>query len=188
MRTILSSVICLLAVSFLGCKPAATDADVKKMCENLSVVRGEAEIPIPAELTADVEEDFATKEKNLLAWKAKDMRGWDEELDARLAAMDAGDEAVDEDGAPLSKSGLKKRYAQKKEIGAKQFDADLSALAAAKKKALAEVAAIVKEAESAFNAKIQSCIDEAKKESVSQSLAQCRIAAPDKDTYWNKCK
>ncbi|MBN2341763.1 MAG: hypothetical protein JXX29_10865 [Deltaproteobacteria bacterium] len=172
----------------IGCEPAATDDELKQMCVNLSVVRGEEQVPKSAELTAKVEADFTTKEKNLLAWKAKDMRGWDEELAAKLAKLDGGEEMTGDDGAPATKESLKKLYAKKKDIGAKQFDDDLAKLADAKKNALSEVDGIVKEAQAAQDVKVKECMDAARKEAVSQSLAQCRIAATDKDTFWNKCK
>ncbi|MBN2525025.1 MAG: hypothetical protein JXR76_01440 [Deltaproteobacteria bacterium] len=173
---------------FVACEPAATEAELKQMCENLTKVRGEAKVPTVADLTEKLTEEYAGKEKKLLDWKARDMKGWDEELLARQKRLTDNPDETDDAGEPMTPEKLTEIYAKKKEIGAKQFDDDLLKLTVEKKEKLAGLGDIVAAAQKEFDTKTAECLTAAKSEKVSQSLAQCRINAPDKDAYWNKCK
>ena len=159
-----------------------------QMCQNLTRVRGEVNVPTVSNLTKELNEEYARKEKKLLDWKARDMKSWDEELDARLKILTDNPEEPDENGEPMTPEKLKEMYGKKKAVGAKQFDDDLLKLTVEKKEKLAGLEDIVREAQAEFDAKAAGCVAEAKKEKIPKALAQCRIAAPDKDTYWNKCK
>jgi SMC interacting uncharacterized protein involved in chromosome segregation len=175
-------------LALAGCEPGASDDELARMCANLTTVRGEVKVPTVSDLTTEVNEEYARKEKKLLDWKARDMKSWDEELDARLKILADNPEEMDEAGEPMTPEKLKTMYAKKKKIGAKQFDDDLLKLTVEKKTKLAGVEDVVKQAQAEFDSLTEKCIEGAKKEKVSKSLAQCRIDAPDKDTYWNKCK
>jgi hypothetical protein len=171
-----------------GCEPAASSDELTQMCTNLTRVRAEVKVPTVSDLTREVNEEYATKEKKLLDWKARDMRSWDEELAARLKILADNPEELDDAGEPMTPEKLREMYAKKKEIGAGQFDDDLLKLTVEKKEKLAGLEGIVRDAQQEFDSRIAKCIDDAKKEKISKSLAQCRIVAPDKDSYWNKCK
>ncbi|MBN2804579.1 MAG: hypothetical protein JXR91_15910 [Deltaproteobacteria bacterium] len=193
-------IVFLSATFFWGCAPEATDDEINKMCANLEKVRGEITVPSKDEELAKINEDYKKKEVALLDWKARDMKSWDDELAAKLKALE--DEAAAEKDVKKAKKpktdepveekptaeDLKKLYDGKKAIGAKQFDDDIAKIPDLKKAAIDDLMEKIKGKEALLNENIKLCADEAKKEGVSSKLAQCRIGAPDKDTYWNKCK
>lgn len=176
------------AIFFSGCEPKASEEELKQMCETLTKVRGEVTVPSVGELTQEINQSYEQKEKKLLAWKARDMNGWDEELAAKLKDLETDTEEKGDDEETMTPEKLKEMYAKKKEIGAKQFDDDLLKLTVEKKNKLTGVEDVVKAAQAEFDSKTMECVKAAGTEQISKTLAQCRIAAPDKDTYWNKCK
>lgn len=171
-----------------GCQDAATDAELKKMCENLNKVRNGIKVVPEVTLTQEVNKDYLLKREKLVAWKAKDMKGWDDELAAKIVSLSKDNNLKTNNGKPATKESLTADYAKKKEIGAKQFDADFDALEVAKKKAIGNVAEQVKQKRAQLDAVVTQCVAQARNEKISKALAQCRLAASDKDTYWNKCK
>ncbi|MBN2717883.1 MAG: hypothetical protein JXX14_18690 [Deltaproteobacteria bacterium] len=182
----IATAMCVVCVS--GCEPAASPDELRLMCENLVKVRAEVKVPTVEELTAELTAEYKAKEEKLLAWKERDMKGWDEDLAASLKRLEEDTDQNEDDTDAMTAEKLKETFAKKKAIGAKQFDDDLLKLTIEKKARLAGVGDVVKEAQAQFDAKANECLEKAKTEKVSQSLAQCRIQAPDKDTYWNKCK
>jgi hypothetical protein len=186
LKSIFKISILSLVLFAAGCGSSATDEELTQMCSNLVKVRGEVSVPDEAKLLADIEADFQKKEAEMLAWKKRDMDSWDDELKEKIAALTDKDDKTDSD--TQTPAQLKAEYAKKKEIGARQFDDDLAKLPILKKEALANARQNVADKQMKVNDCIKTCIDDAKKEGVSQKLAQCRIAAKDKDTYWNKCR
>ena len=179
----------MIAVCFAGCEPAATSDELTQMCQNLVKVRAEVIVPTEDELTKEMNESYQVREDKLLAWKERDMKGWDEDLAASLKRLEEDtDTGDDSDSDAMTPEKLKEQFAKKKAIGAKQFDDDLLKLTVEKKAKLAGVGDEVKAKQAEFDAKVNECVEKAKTEKISKSLAQCRINAPDKDTYWNKCK
>ena len=168
----------VVAFTLAGCEPEASEDELKLMCQNLVKVRGQANVPTVEALEKEVQAEFKTKEDKLLAWKERDMKGCDTDTE----------EALDADSEPITPEKVKADFAKKKAIGAKQFDDDLLKLTVEKKERIAGLGDIVAAAQADFEKITEECIAEAKKEKISQSLAACRISAPDKDTYWNKCK
>ena len=174
------TIVALLASSALlaaGCASSASDAKLEAMCAHLFELRGGA-VPSEAEVVAEVEEDFAAKKKHLEDWKARDMKGWDEELAEKLAEAES-----DED-----EQALEEEYEKKKKIGADQFDQDIEELEPKKKEALAAAKAKNASLLEAREAEIKECVDGAKAEGVSRALAECRAEAESTDEYWNVCK
>ena len=180
----------------MSCASTATDEEINKMCTNLEKVRGSITVPSKEDALKKINDDFSKKRAKLEAWKAKEMKGWDDELAAKLKELEESDtgskskkvkKSDDEEKKPTPEE-LKSAYAKKKEIGAKQFDADLANLPAQKKMAVEAVQQKIDSKQAELDASIKKCIEDAKKEGVSQKVAQCRIAAQNKDSYWNKCR
>ena len=168
----------VIGAAMMGCGTPATDAEVNDMCKNLVSLREGGPVAGEAELIAKVEDDFAKSEKRLLEWKARDLKGWDEELAAKLEKAES-----DED-----KKALEEEYAKKKKVTEEQFAPDIAKLVPDKKAALEEAKKKAAEKQAQRDEKVAECVKEAAAEGVTQQLAQCRIKAESTDAYWNKCR
>ncbi len=191
MKTLALTAIALGALVFCGCRPAATDDELKSMCTNLLTVRGEMNIPDDATAMAKIDADFQGREKHLVDWKARDMQHWDDELAARIAALppEPKKKVKPKEGeVVVTRESLEAEYAKKKAIGAEQFDRDIAALAPAKEEAVKAMKEKLEVQRAAAQEQIDECLKQAKVEGVKQETARCRIAAKDVDTYWNKCR
>ena len=173
--TVTVSIMTLLAV---GCVPNATDAELNQMCEILVELRGEVDRSSEKELIAAVEERFKKEAIRLKDWKARDLKGWDDELAAKLKEVEKEEE----------KTALTEEYAKKKETTASKHDPGIAALGGKKKEAIAEAKKAAVENQKAWDQAVAECTDAAKKEGVSQAVAQCRIKADSTDKYWNACR
>jgi len=161
-----------------GCVAKATDQEIEAMCENLVKLRGEVNTDPVEKLIADVKESYQREEKRLEAWKARDLKGWDDELAAKL--NDAKDDA--------EKAALTEEYTKKKEVTASKHDPDIQALPGKMAAAIEEAKKKAEDNKAAFKAAVDECIGKAKTEGVSQKAAQCRIKATSTDQYWNACR
>ena len=81
---IMATVFCFVGTFVVSCVPAATDGEIGQMCENLVGLRADGPLPVEKDLLARVDEDFKTREKKLVDWRAKDLKGWDVERSARF--------------------------------------------------------------------------------------------------------
>ena len=162
----------------LGCMTQATDQEIQGMCENLIKLRGEIDMSEESVLIANVEEDFQREKKRLLEWKARDLKGWDDELDAKLKDIEDEEE----------KAKLTEEYNKKKEITASKHDPGIEALDGKKAAAIDAAKKKAVENRAAYQKAVEACAQQAKKESVSQKVAQCRIKAASADAYWNSCR
>jgi len=178
-----SLLIIFAAVCVTSCIPAATDAEMGAMCENLTKLRGDGDLSSEADLLKAIEVDFAAKLKKLEDWRAKDLAGWDKELAAKLEAAEADEDKTDED-----KAKLKEEYAGKKDVTSKQFDPDIEKLGPAKVEAVKAAKQKVIDDKAAYDTEIAKCVKEAKAEGVNQSVATCRAGAESTDKYWNFCR
>jgi hypothetical protein len=156
----------------------ATESELKGMCENLIELRGEIDLSEESVLVANVEEDFKKERKRLLDWKARDLKGWDDELAAELKNIEDDEE----------KKKLTEEYAKKKEITASRHDPGIDALDGKKTAAIEAAKKKVVENKAAFEKAVAECVTEAQKEGISQKMAQCRIKADSADKYWNSCR
>lgn len=161
-----------------GCVTKATDQEIQSMCENLVKLRGEVSTEPVEKLIAEVKESFLREEKRLQDWKARDLKGWDDELAAKL--VEAADDAA--------KSALQAEYAKKKEVTAAKHDPDIQELPEKMNAAVKEAEKKAEDNKAAFKAAVDECIGSSKKEGVSQKAAQCRINAQTTDKYWNSCR
>ena len=175
---ILTAVFCFVGTVVVSCIPAATDAEIGQMCENLVGLRADGPLPVEKDLLARVEEDFKAREKKLVDWRAKDLKGWDDELAAKLEKAESDEE----------KAKLNEDYAKKKEITSKQFDPDFQALGPSKEAAVKEAKKKVADEKAGRDEEVKKCVGEAKNEGISQQVAQCRIKADSTDAYWNQCR
>jgi hypothetical protein len=167
-----------VGLALVACAPAATDAELDGMCTHLVDLRGEVDTSSAEEAIAAVEKEFVVEEKRLRDWMARDLKSWDDELAAKLEELEGDDE----------KKKLTEEYEGKKEVTRKQHLPGIEALGPKKKAAVEEAKKKVAANEKKHADAVAECVESAKKEGVNQKLAQCRIAAPDKDTYWNKCR
>lgn len=184
-----------LLFGLAGCFPAANDDELSQMCENLIRVRAEIRVPVESELIAEIEADYTRRKEHLVNWKAREMKSWDDELDARIKALPPAGKApkkaaatTDGEEAPPTRASLEAEYAKKKQIGAEQFDSDIEALAPAKDLAMKAAREKVESKTAEFAAAKKDCLDKARSTKVTRAQAQCRIKARDPDTYWNKCR
>jgi colicin import membrane protein len=162
-----------------SCAPAATDAELTQMCENLVQLRGEIDDTTAEERTAKVEEEFAEREKIHHEQQEAALRGVDGALKGKL------EEAGDDEEAK------QKLEAEHKETraGLEKEGADLLAeLKAEKEKALAAARQKAADAAAERDEAIKKCKEEATAEGVNQTVAQCRIKAESTDAYWNQCR
>ena len=175
---VIASVFCFVGTLVVSCVPAATDGEIAQMCENLVGLRADGPLPVEKDLLARVEEDFKAREKKLVDWRAKDLKGWDDELAAKLEKAENDEE----------KAKLNEDYAKKKEVTSKQFDPDFQALGPSKEAAIKEAKKKVVDEKAERDEEIKKCVTEAKNEGISQKVAQCRIKADSTDAYWNQCR
>ncbi len=175
---ILTAVFCFVGTVVVSCIPAATDAEIGQMCENLVGLRADGPLPVEKDLLASIDEDFKAQEKKLVDWRAKDLKGWDDELAAKLKEAESDEE----------KAKLNEDYAKKKEITSKQFDPDLQALGPNKEAAVKAAREKIADKKAERDEEVKKCVEEAATEGPSQQVAQCRIKADSTDAYWNQCR
>ncbi len=168
----------LAGIFATACVTSATDEEIGKMCDNLVKLRGDVDASSVAEKSAEVKERYQREEKRLKDWKARDLKAWDEELEAKLKATEDEEE----------QAKLKEEYGKKKAITESKHDPGIAELPKKLEAALAKAKAEVDENQKAWKAAVDECAAKAKKEGVSQKVAQCRIAAESTDKYWNSCR
>lgn len=194
----------ILSVGFFGalctsCTPDATEQELKAMCENLVELRGEVKLIKLDEAIAEVEEDFAQREKNNKRAAEMEKEDWDVELEAKLkemrAAMDAGasedeDEDEEEEEKPTEEDiqALKEKYEAKKVETDKRYAERAKEFGPDKELGLKAVREKAEKAKAVFDKAVDECLAEAKQEAVTQPVAQCRAKATSRDEYWNKCR
>ncbi len=167
--------VCAFSVS---CMPAATDAEIGQMCDNLVRLRDEIDMSTIKERVAKVEESYAREEKRLKDWLKRDIQAWDKELDVSLQELKTDEE----------KAKLKAEYTKKKEVTKKQHQPGIEAIGPKKAAAIKEAKKKFEESQVEFKKAKEKCVADASKEGVTQKAAQCRIKATSKDQYWNLCR
>jgi len=175
--------VCIAVLLFAGlhsvaCVEKASEEQLKQMCGNLVKMRGEVDVSSAAERIAKVEEKFAKEEKRLTDWMERDLKGWDEELNAKLA------EAKDE----KEKKDLADDYTKKKEATKAQHVPGIEELKPKKEAALKEAKAKAEAAKTEWAKAVDDCLKAAANEGTSRSVAECRIGATTVDKYWNVCR
>ncbi len=175
---VMAAVFSFVGTVVVSCVPTATDGEIDRMCENLVGLRSDGPLPIEKDLLARVEEDFKAREKKLVDWRAKDLKGWDDELAAKLEKAENDEE----------KARLNEEYAKKKVVTSRQFDPDFQALGPSKEAAVKEAKKKVADEKAARDEEVKKCVAQAANEGISQQVAQCRIKADSTDAYWNQCR
>jgi hypothetical protein len=168
----------LAALYAAGCVPSATDDELKQMCENLVKLRGDIDDSSEKALIAAEEERFKKEAIRLKDWKARDLKGWDDELAAKLAEVEKEED----------KEALKAEYEKKKAVTASKHDPGIAALDGKKKQAIEDAKKKFIENQAARDGAIRDCVDTAKTEGINQKVAKCRIGATSTDQYWNACR
>jgi hypothetical protein len=161
-----------------ACIEKASEEQHNKMCENLVKLRGEVDTSTAEERTVKVNEKFAKEEKRLVDWMEKDLNGWDEELNSKLA------EIKDEN----EKKALVEEYDKKKEDTKAQHIPGIEELKPQKEAALKEAKKKAEESRVAWTKAVGECMTAAVKEGTSKKVAECRIGATSVDQYWNMCR
>ena len=179
-KVILTLVVIAVFNVVTACVPDATEQEKTAMCKNLVNLRSGGEPKSEAELVKDVKDDFVKRKKHLEDWKARDLKGWDDELASKLKKLT--DDKKEEESAKL-----KEDYAKKKKITVEQFEPDIAKLGPEEVKAIemAKKKAVALKQER--QAKVKECLDKAATEGVNQKVAQCRANAKTVDKYWNIC-
>jgi hypothetical protein len=174
-----------LAAATASCAPAATDAELGAMCENLVALRGEIDTETLEERTAAVEEDFAKREKLHHEQQEAALRGVDGALKGKLEDLKNDEEAKDDEEA---KKKIEADHAENRKKLEQQGAELLAQLKAQKDEALADAKQKAEKAQADHAAAVKKCVDESKAEGVTQALAQCRTKAESTDAYWNQCR
>jgi hypothetical protein len=162
-----------------GCAPAATDAELKQMCENLTALRGEVDTTTLEERTAKVAEEFGKREKLHNDQQEAALKGADGALKGALEAAGEDEEA---------KKKAEAEHAEMRKTLEKEGADALTALKTEKEAALAAAKEKTEAAQAELAETVGKCIEEAKAEGVTQPVAQCRIKAESTDAYWNQCR
>jgi hypothetical protein len=162
--TLIGLVIVLVAATS-ACAPAATDAELNAMCENLIALRGEVDTKTLAERTAAVAEDFAKREKLHREQQEAALRGTDGALKGAL------EQAGDDEEA---KKKVEAEHAENRKKLEQQGAELLTQLEAQKEEALAAAKQKAEEAQAEHAEAVKQCVEESKAEGVIQTLAQCR--------------
>ncbi len=179
MRKIINiTVLVFIGSLALSCLPKASEEDCNKMCENLLNLRGEIDTSTEKERIAKVEAQFQKEEKRLTDWMAKDLKGWDDELNAKLAQLKKNKE----------KKSLEEEYAQKKEVTRQQHLPGINDLKPKKEAAIKKAKEDAAASSATWKKALDECVAEALKEGTPKKIADCRIAATGTDQYWNTCR
>lgn len=177
-KFVLIAVLLFSGVHSVACIEKASEEQVKQMCENLVKMRGEVDTSSAEERVAKVTEKFVREEKRLTDWMERDLQGWDDELNGKLAeAKDDGE-----------KQKLTEEYANKKEATKAQHTPGIEELKPQKEAALKEAKAKAEEAKVEWSKAVDECLKGAAKEGTSREVAECRIGATTVDKYWNVCR
>jgi hypothetical protein len=184
--------LCSLCAVGASCTPDATEPELKAMCEKLVELRGEVKLIDLDKAVAEVEQDFAEREKNNKRAAEMEVEDWDEELQAKVkelkAAMAADDVEDEEKPTEEDLRQLEEKFAAKKVETEKRYAERAKQLGPDKELGLEAVRDKVKRAEEAFAKAVGECLSEAGKDAVPQPIAQCRAKATALDQYWNQCR
>jgi len=180
MRGKLACVIMCVGLGWLtvSCVTKATDDEIETMCDNLVHLRGDVSRPSTEKIVSDIAMKFDEAAKQLKDDQLKAEEALEEEMQAELS--EAKNDA--------EKTEIHKSYAAKlKKIEADQGP-ELAAVDTKKKEAVEAAKKKAEENRAAWESAVEACVTEAKKESVSQKVARCRIDAKTADKYWNGCR
>jgi hypothetical protein len=181
-----------------SCTPEATEQELNSMCGNLVNLRGEVELLVLEEANAEVEKVFAKRAAAKKRAAELENEDWDAELEMRLKElkkkMEAEEPELDAEGEEIPKpteedvQALKDKYAAKKVETIARYEEFAKSLPEEKQLALADTVQKVEQSKVDFKKAVDECLDMAKKNPVTQKLAQCRIKAKSKDEFFNRCE
>lgn len=110
----------LMAAPLIGCGSKATDEQIDKMCRNSAEIEGHMQGASVEEAVKNVEEEWAFKEKKLKEDLARDLQGWDDVLEQKLADLEKAplqpppeEEQADEDADKKDKKAKKGKKEEK---------------------------------------------------------------------------
>ena len=161
-----------------GCVTKATDEELENMCDNLVKLRGEIPKPSSARIESDITMQFKEKAKELTQSQENRISSLTEEMNQKIEVA-----ATDQE-----KATIQGEYGEKIEAVKAEIKPELEAMNAKKSEAIESAKSKVKESEAKWRTAVETCVADAKKESVSQKVARCRIDADSTDKYWNVCR
>lgn len=167
----------LAAWALSACASKATPEEIRKMCGHYARMTGEDEVPAKADLVADVERLFGQTAKDVKAVHDNELRQFEEDVNARIAA--STDDA--------EKATLQQNLEAKKKQLEDKLALDTASNESRKAEELGKVDSRIKEAEVRRDAALKKCVDKATADGIAKSLAECRIKAETLDKYNNVC-
>jgi hypothetical protein len=176
---VLSAIVCVwLGGLVTACVTPATEDEIQTMCDNLVQLRGEIENPSVETIVSHITVRLNEHRTQIQDTKTREKRMLDEEMQASL------DEAEkDED-----KEKIRKEFKAKIQALEAKYKPELEAIDAKKKEANAAAKKKAEENRAVWDEAVNECVTRAKKEGVSQQIANCRIQADSTDKYWNGCR
>ena len=161
-----------------ACVTKATEDELEIMCDNLVKLRGEISKPSSATIESDISVKFTEETKKLQESQMSAENSLNDEMQTKLEAAQNDEEKVE----------IQKEYAAKMEALKAKLKPELEAMNTQKQAAIEEAKEEAEANEAAWRTAVDECLTDAKKESVSQEVARCRIQATTTDKYWNGCR
>ncbi len=183
-----------------GCGNKATDEQINKMCANQAELTGEMRGTSEKEEIVRIEEEHKVKEQKLKDELARDLKGWDDVVKQRIANLEKEEEktpkekeGTEEEEEKTPEEKAKEKEDKKKEIledskKKKQALKDAAEpffkkLKPNKERAIRKVKEYVKERQQKAQKYLKKCAAKAKKEGVTEEIANCRINTVRKEKY-----
>ncbi len=161
-----------------ACVTKATDDELQDMCDNLVKLRGEIKKPSSATFESDISMKFEKKTQMLKASQESEQRRLNDEMKKKLEAVT--DEA--------EKANIMAEYEEKIAAVKADLAPEIASLNAKKSEEIESEKRKAEEGEAAWRLAVEACLNDAKRDAVSQKVAQCRIQADSTDKYWNICR
>lgn len=168
----------ILGVWTMSCMTPASEDEVTSMCTNLVKLRGQVAEPNAETIVSDISMKYEQEAKSLNEDLARARRVLEDEMQTKL------EEAKKDPG----KEKIKAAYAAKLEALQTDHKPELAKVDAMKKEAIANAKKAAESNRAEWDNAVNECVEQARKEGVSQEIAQCRIKASSTDKYWNGCR
>jgi hypothetical protein len=172
----------LFVFAFAGCKSAATDGQINRMCERKLEVSGTLRGTSYEDESKRISKEYQKKEADLRAEMNRDLKGMDDVLSVRLKDIEA------EAGADKDKkiAAAQKDIDKKKKAIVDQFEPLIAKLQPQKAYALKDAKEYTDKRATAAQKAKDKCLQEAKDSNISEKTALCRIQSDSPDKY-NDC-
>lgn len=168
--------------AFWGCKSAATDGQINRMCERKLEISGVLRGTSYEDESKRISREYQKKEDDLKAEMNRDLKGMDDVLSVRLKDIEAEGGADKDAKIAAAKENIDK----KKKAIVDQFEPLIAKLHPQKAYALKDAKEYTDKRSTAAHEAKGKCLQEAKKGNISEKTALCRIQSDSPDKY-NAC-